>query len=243
VARQQTDLTVLLARERNVACTLAGIPFASKAHNDRCEAPTSLRSIHEDPAVKTNPHIREERVDTHEPGIDAQPSSREAETVVPVLKEELDVRTRRVETDSGVRIAKTVQEREEIVDQPLTREEVDVERVAVNRRVDGAPAVRYEGDTMVVPILEEVLVVEKHLILKEEIRITRRKSVFRAPQRVALRNEVAAVERIEDRERALSPASIDSSRAEPESRESLLEHRRRQHDDLRRRLDPPASRE
>jgi uncharacterized protein (TIGR02271 family) len=158
-----------------------------------------------------------------------------------VLKEELDLHTRRVEIDSGVRVAKKVQQREEIVDEPLTKEEVDVERVAVNRRVDNPVAVRYEGDTMVVPILEEVLVVEKHLILKEEIRITRRKSEFRAPQRVTLRREVAAVERIEDAERSAPQASEGSSR-DRDSAESLLEQKRRQNEDLRRKLGPPARR-
>jgi uncharacterized protein (TIGR02271 family) len=190
--------------------------------------------------VATTPHIREERVDLHQPGVDSR-TSREEQTIVPVLKEELDLHTRRVEIDSGVRVAKKVQQREEIVDEPLTKEEVDVERVAVNRRVDNPVAVRYEGDTMVVPILEEVLVVEKHLILKEEIRITRRKSEFRAPQRVTLRREVAAVERIEDAERSAPQASEGSSR-DRDSAESLLEQKRRQNEDLRRKLGPPARR-
>src|SRR5690606_31687528 len=59
-------------------------------------------------------------------------------------------------------------------------------------------AIRYEGDTMIVPVLEEVLVMQKRLLLEEEVRITRRRSEHRAPQRVMLREEHAEVERFGD---------------------------------------------
>jgi uncharacterized protein (TIGR02271 family) len=119
--------------------------------------------------------------------------------VVPVVAEELEVRKRSVET-GGVRVSKVVHEREEVVDEPLFREEVDVERVAINRAVDGPVATRQEGDVTIVPVLEEVLVVEKRLMLKEELRITRRRVEEHRPQRVSLRTEDATVERIEQPE-------------------------------------------
>jgi uncharacterized protein (TIGR02271 family) len=119
------------------------------------------------------------------------------ETVIPVVREELDVRKRRVETDSGVRVHKTVKERQAVVDEPLAKDEVRVERVKVDRTVDAPVEVRYEGDTMIIPVLEEVLVVQKRLVLKEEIHVTRRRSQTRAPQRVTLRSETAEIERIE----------------------------------------------
>ena len=50
------------------------------------------------------------------------------QAVIPVMEERLDVRTRRLETGL-VRISKTVQEREQVVDEPLVREEIQVERV------------------------------------------------------------------------------------------------------------------
>ena len=109
---------------------------------------------------------------------------------------------RRVETGRGVRVRKTVQERQAVVDEPLAKDEVRVERVKVDRTVEAPVEVRYEGDTMIVPVLEEVLVVQKRLVLKEEIRITRRRSATHAPQRVTLRSEQAQVERIEAGENA-----------------------------------------
>ncbi len=116
--------------------------------------------------------------------------------VVPVVAEELQIDKRRIET-GRVRITKRVHEREEVFDEPLLREEVDVERVAVNQFVDTAPPIRYEGDTMIIPLLEEVLVVEKRLMLKEELRVKRRQSERHEPQRVTLRREEVSVERVD----------------------------------------------
>lgn len=115
--------------------------------------------------------------------------------VVPIIIEELQVEKRKVET-GGVRITKKVHEREEVFDEPLVQETVDVKRVAVNRVVDGPPPIRYAGDTMIVPLLEEVLVVEKRLMLKEELHISKQRNETRNPQQFTLRSEEAIVERI-----------------------------------------------
>jgi len=129
----------------------------------------------------------------------AGPEPREPPLVVPVLAEALDVQTRRVET-GRVRLHKTVQTREVLVDEPLLREEVAIERVPVNRVVEGPIPVRYEGDTMIVSVLEEVLVVETRLRLTEELRITRRRTETHRPVTVTVRREDVTVERV-DRER------------------------------------------
>jgi uncharacterized protein (TIGR02271 family) len=117
--------------------------------------------------------------------------------VVPIVAEQLEVQKRMVEA-GGVRIRKTVSEREEIVDEPLVREEVQVRRVPVNKVVDGPVPVRHVGDTMIVSLLEEVLVVEKRLMLKEELHITKEQVESYRPQRVRLRTEEAVIERVED---------------------------------------------
>lgn len=116
-------------------------------------------------------------------------------TVVPVVVEELSVGTRVVDT-GVVRLRKVVHEREEVVDAPLLRETVHVERVPVNRFVDGPVGPREEDGVTIIPVLEEVLVVEKRLVLREEIRVTRRREPMpSAPQRVTLRREEVVVER------------------------------------------------
>ncbi len=120
------------------------------------------------------------------------------EVVIPVVAEELAVGKREMET-GRVRVIKTVREREELVDEPTIRDEVHVERVPINQFVETAPAIRHEGDTMIVPVLEEVLVVEKRLRVKEELHITRLRVQERSPQRVTLRTEDVAVERADAR--------------------------------------------
>jgi uncharacterized protein (TIGR02271 family) len=87
--------------------------------------------------------------------------------------------------------------REEVVDQPLLSEEVSVERVPINRFVDEAIPIRYEGDTMIISLLEEVPVVEIRLVLREELRITKRQVEARRPARVTLRHEEATVEHLD----------------------------------------------
>jgi uncharacterized protein (TIGR02271 family) len=115
--------------------------------------------------------------------------------VVPVVAEELAVGKREVEA-GRVRITKLVHEEEQTVDQPLFAEEVVVERVPVNRVVEGPVQVRHEGETMIVPLLEEVLVVEKRMMLREEVRVTRRRKETHQPQTVTLRKEEVKVERL-----------------------------------------------
>lgn len=113
--------------------------------------------------------------------------------VVPVVEEELAVGKR--ERVTPVRVRTVVREREEVVDEPLHHETVEVERVPVGRQVDGPVESRTEGDTVIIPVLEEVLVVEKRLVLKEELRITLRRTEERFRQTVTLRSEEAIVER------------------------------------------------
>ena len=116
-------------------------------------------------------------------------------TVIPLVEETLNVTTRLVDT-ARVRLTKGITERQETVDEPLTRTEVDVRHVEIGQFVDAAPAVRHEGDVMIIPVLEEVLVVEKRLRLKEEIHVTQRQTQYRAPQTVTLRTETISEERI-----------------------------------------------
>jgi uncharacterized protein (TIGR02271 family) len=116
------------------------------------------------------------------------------EQVVPLAREELEVQKRTVER-GRIRIRKTVRSREELVEQPLQHDEVTVERIAVNREVDAPPQPRYERDALVIPVIEEVLVTRKQLVLKEEIYIRRRCVESVHQERVALRSEDVEVER------------------------------------------------
>jgi uncharacterized protein (TIGR02271 family) len=120
--------------------------------------------------------------------------------VVPVMVEELDVQKHTMET-GRVRINKVIRQREELVDEPLLREEVLIERVPINRFVEEAIPLRSEGDTVIVSLLEEVPVVQKRLMLKEELRITVRRVEAHKPISVTLRSEEATVEHIASKDK------------------------------------------
>ena len=130
-----------------------------------------------------------------------QPNQDQQEPIkVPVYQEEAWVEKRIVDTGRGVRIHKTVAELPCRIDERLQRDEVEVTHVPVDRIValDQAPATRYEGDTLVVPILEEVLVVERRLRIKEELRITRHRREEHHAETVLLKSEQVSVERFDE---------------------------------------------
>lgn len=114
--------------------------------------------------------------------------------VIPVIEEQLHINTQLIETGI-VRIRKRVTEDTQSVDLPTTKEEVVVDRVAIYQYVDTPPAVRYEGDTTIIPVLREVLVTEKKLLLVEEVRITKHQTTEQNVQEFTLRKEEIIVER------------------------------------------------
>ena len=114
--------------------------------------------------------------------------------VVPVFAESVEVAKHLVES-GRVRIHKTVATTDQVVNDSLLHEDVEVERVPIHQMIDGPVGNRQEGDTLVVPVYKEVLVVEKRLMLVEEVRITRRRSEQPFAQTVPVRTETVVVER------------------------------------------------
>ena len=121
-------------------------------------------------------------------------SGESEKVVIPVFEEHLHIDTQLIET-GVVRITKRVTEFIETVDLPTTREEVTVDRVAVYQYVETPPAVRYEGNTTIFPVLREVLVTEKKLLLVEEVYVTKRQTTDQDTQKFTLRKEDVTVER------------------------------------------------
>jgi uncharacterized protein (TIGR02271 family) len=117
------------------------------------------------------------------------------ETVLPLLAEEVSVSKQVVET-GRVQVARVTHERERLIDELLAHETVEIDRTPIGRHVDTMPAVRNEGDTVVIPIVEEVLVIERRLLLKEEVRVRRVRSTERHQERVTLRHHEAVVTRL-----------------------------------------------
>ena len=118
------------------------------------------------------------------------------EVVVPVIEEEIDASTRSVKTGS-VRVDKHVEKRIRKVEAPLIHENVEIRRVPVNQVVNAAPKSRRMGDTLIIPVVEEELVVTKRLVLKEEIHLITHRTKDRSIQEVELNRESAEVRRLD----------------------------------------------
>ena len=128
------------------------------------------------------------------PALSAEPQTAEEVAAIPLVEERLSVAKRQVES-GRVRVHVTVEERDEVVTEQLLRDELQIERVPRNVRLTEIPHVRLEGNMTIVPVVEEVLVVEKALMLVEEIHICRRSVPEEAQIPVSIRSERARIER------------------------------------------------
>ena len=100
----------------------------------------------------------------------------EPKTVILLIEEQLQID--KVWQETGrVQVSKKVTEEAVDYNLPVMQEEVIMERKSINQYVDTAPAPsRYEGETLIIPVVKEVLVVEKKLMLVEELHIHKRRS-------------------------------------------------------------------
>ncbi|EIM26746.1 YsnF/AvaK domain-containing protein [Microvirga lotononidis] len=133
-----------------------------------------------------------------------------AEEAIPVVAERAIIDKRQVVT-GHVRVRTVTDTVEELAHASVQREEVAVTRVPIDRVVETGPEIRTDGDVTIVPVLEEVLVVEKRLVLKEELHIRRHTKTEAVEVPVTLRKQRAIIER-EDSE----GATVDDE-AEPEN--------------------------
>lgn len=122
----------------------------------------------------------------------------DAPTTIPVIEEAVQIAKRTVRK-GGYRITKQVLTHQENVDELLWDRQVHVERRPIGLTLQGTdiPEQRYEGDVLIIPVIEEVLVLEKRLVLIEEVRVTRIDGTHRKPQQVTLRKEKVSIERLE----------------------------------------------
>ena len=125
----------------------------------------------------------------------------ETQGSIPLQAEELSV-SRQVVVGDTVRVEAVTREQDQIVEQELRHERIEVERVPIGCTVEAVPPVRQEGDVTIMPVVEEVVVVERRLILKEEVRIRRVRSSELHRENVTLRKQDAVITRIE----AVNPA-------------------------------------
>jgi len=121
-----------------------------------------------------------------------------ANTVLPIVEEELQVGKRRIESER-IQVRMLTDLSEELVRQELGGEHLEVERVPIDLVIEPGsdlPRIRTEGSVTIFPVLEEVVVLEKRLRLKEEVRITKRITTEITETPIMVRKQRAVIERL-----------------------------------------------
>ena len=118
--------------------------------------------------------------------------NRGKETVIPVVHEKVSIKKRVIDRDR-IRITKHVKQEEQSIAVPLDHDEIDIQTKHINQYVEDIPeAVRYQGDTMILSVLKEEVVVRT--LLEKEIHITKKKVQTQDKHTVTLRKEEVIIE-------------------------------------------------
>jgi len=163
------------------AARLAGPPAGHAA-----TAPAA--ALMDDDATLIHPAARSGELDRPEL---ARAGQADGDQRLTLAEEQLALHKERVPAGE-VQVQKHVETRHVRESVPVMREEVTVERRAV-AEPHGNTEVRYEGDTMYVPIVEEELVVQKRLVVREELVIRRKQVESQQVVEADLRRERAEV--------------------------------------------------
>lgn len=114
---------------------------------------------------------------------------------IPVIEEAISISRAREQSGVAARVRVVSNEEKKRIQWTEARDEIFVEHVAINRFVNERSDPREEGDVVIVPVYEQVAVVETQLLLKEELHIVRRQREIVRQEEVVLRKERAIVER------------------------------------------------
>lgn len=134
----------------------------------------------------------------HQPATDAPQSEirdSQSSTVLPVIEEHVVITKEVIETGK-VLIRKRVTEEEATINIPLIQEGYSIERVAGKKELLAQhPPIRYEGENMIIPVVREVLVVEKRYEIMEEVHVIKTKTEVPHLQQITLLKETVEVKR------------------------------------------------
>ena len=117
-----------------------------------------------------------------------------AEEIIPVIQEQVVIGTERATTGT-VRIQTTTHEDEHQIDEPVVITDVEVKRIPVDLWTDEPVADRIEGDTRIISVHREEIVVQRRLHVIEEVRVTLRRREERHREIVRTQQTQVVVER------------------------------------------------
>jgi stress response protein YsnF len=123
-------------------------------------------------------------------------SAEKRDIVIPLYAEEVSIERRKIVGDT-IRVTVRTNTTEQVIDEHTTHTRVIVECTPIGKPIDSVPPVRTEADTIVIPVVEEVIVVARKLVLKEEIRVRRVQTAeHHHRETVNLREQYATIERV-----------------------------------------------
>jgi Domain of unknown function (DUF2382) len=117
-----------------------------------------------------------------------------AEGIIPVIEEQVVIGTERATTGT-VRVRTVTHEDEHAIDEPVTITDVEVKRVPVDLWTDEPVADRVEGDTRIISVHREEIVVQRRLHVVEEVHLTLRRREERHREIVRTQQMQVLVER------------------------------------------------
>ena len=124
------------------------------------------------------------------------PTPDTGESVLRLHAENVTV-SRRTGAGDTLRVGTITRRRDHHIDESLSHVRVEVERVLIGRPVAAVPPTREEGDTTILSVVEESIVTERRLILKEEVHIRRVHVAERHQETVVVREQSVEISRVE----------------------------------------------
>ncbi len=121
---------------------------------------------------------------------------RDETATIPLAEEQLSVSKRQVER--RVRIRTVTEDIPASFTEELSGERIDIQHVTVERELDGPAEIRFEGELMIIPVVEERLIIEKRLFLVEEVHVRRITEVETIERPVMLKRQRVVVDRSEN---------------------------------------------
>src|SRR5512134_4050993 len=119
---------------------------------------------------------------------------RTAEEIIPVIQEDVVIGTERATTGT-VRVRTVIHEDEHAIDEPVTTTDVEVKRIPVDLWTDEPIADRVEGDTRIISVHREEVIVQRRLHVVEEVHVTLRRREERHREIVRTQQTQVVVER------------------------------------------------
>ncbi len=118
----------------------------------------------------------------------------EGEYIIPVIQEQLIVGTERIQTGK-MTIHKRVVKEDVTVNEPMVYERYEIRHVPVNKISTAYPKAHHTEDTTIIPVVKEILVIEKRYQVVEEIHVTKVRGVTPHMQEITLLKEVVTIKK------------------------------------------------